>query len=41
MLELLIPSLLETLYMVFFSTIFSLTIGFPLGILLDLFHLLF
>ncbi|WP_042683223.1 methionine ABC transporter permease [Anaerosalibacter massiliensis] len=34
MLELLIPSLLETLYMVFFSTIFSLTIGFPLGILL-------
>lgn len=34
MLELLIPSLLETLYMVFFSTIFSLAIGFPLGILL-------
>ncbi|MCW7999836.1 methionine ABC transporter permease [Clostridium sp. cpc1] len=34
MLELLIPSLLETLYMVFFSTIFSLIIGFPLGILL-------
>lgn len=34
MLELLIPSLLETLYMVFFSTIFSLILGFPLGILL-------
>ncbi|MBV1818130.1 ABC transporter permease [Anaerosalibacter bizertensis] len=34
MLELLIPSLLETLYMVFFSTIFSLIIGFPLGVLL-------
>ncbi|MBW4828967.1 MAG: ABC transporter permease [Clostridiaceae bacterium] len=34
MLELLITSLLETLYMVFFSTIFSLIIGFPLGILL-------
>jgi len=34
MVELLIPSLLETLYMVFFSTIFSLLLGFPLGILL-------
>lgn len=34
MLELLIPSVLETLYMVFFSTIFSLIIGFPLGVLL-------
>ena len=34
MAELIIPSLLETLYMVFFSTIFSLLIGFPLGILL-------
>ncbi|MDR7856616.1 methionine ABC transporter permease [Tissierella sp.] len=34
MAELVIPSLLETLYMVFFSTIFSLLIGFPLGILL-------
>ena len=32
--ELLIPSLLETLYMVLFSTIFSILIGFPLGILL-------
>ncbi len=34
MAELIIPSLLQTLYMVFFSTIFSLVIGFPLGILL-------
>jgi len=34
MAELVIPSLFETLYMVFFSTIFSLLIGFPLGILL-------
>lgn len=34
MAELVIPSLFETLYMVFFSTIFSLIIGFPLGILL-------
>jgi D-methionine transport system permease protein len=34
MAELIIPSLLQTLYMVFFSTVFSLVIGFPLGILL-------
>jgi D-methionine transport system permease protein len=34
MTELIIPSLLESLYMVFFSTIFSLLLGFPLGILL-------
>jgi D-methionine transport system permease protein len=34
MAELIFPSLIETLYMVFFSTIFSLIIGFPLGILL-------
>ena len=34
MAELVIPSLLETLYMVFFSTVFSLLLGFPLGILL-------
>lgn len=34
MFNLVIPSLMETLYMVFFSTIFSLLIGFPLGILL-------
>ncbi len=34
MAELVIPSLFETLYMVFFSTVFSLVIGFPLGILL-------
>ena len=34
MAELIIPSLLETLYMVFFSTIFSILIGFPLGVLL-------
>ncbi len=34
MAELIIPSLLETLYMVFFSTIFSLVLGFPLGVLL-------
>ncbi|TJX15242.1 ABC transporter permease [Tissierella creatinini] len=34
MAELIIPSLLETLYMVFFSTIFSILLGFPLGILL-------
>jgi D-methionine transport system permease protein len=32
--ELIVPALLETLYMVFFSTIFSLIIGLPLGILL-------
>lgn len=34
MADLIISSLLETLYMVFFSTIFSLVIGFPLGVLL-------
>ncbi|NLJ97950.1 MAG: ABC transporter permease [Tissierellia bacterium] len=34
MAKLVIPSLLETLYMVVFSTVFSLLIGFPLGILL-------
>ena len=34
MFELLIPSLLETLYMVILSTILSLLIGFPLGVLL-------
>jgi len=34
MADLIIPSLFETLYMVFFSTIFSLILGFPLGILL-------
>lgn len=34
MLDLIIPSLLETLYMVFFSTIFSILLGFPLGVLL-------
>lgn len=34
MAELVIPSLLQTLYMVFFSTVFSILIGFPLGILL-------
>ena len=34
MLELVIPSLLQTLYMVFFSTLFSLVLGFPMGILL-------
>ncbi len=34
MLELLIPSLLESLYMVVTSTFFSLLIGFPLGVLL-------
>ena len=34
MAELVIPSLFETLYMVFFSTVFSLLLGFPLGILL-------
>ena len=34
MAELVIPSLLETLYMVFFSTVFSLLIGFPLGVIL-------
>ncbi len=32
--ELIVPSLMETLYMVFFSTIFSILLGFPLGILL-------
>lgn len=34
MMELVIPSLFETIYMVFTSTILSLLIGFPLGILL-------
>lgn len=34
MAELVIPSLFETLYMVFFSTFFALLLGFPLGILL-------
>ena len=34
MFDLVIPSLMQTLYMVFFSTIFSLLLGFPLGILL-------
>lgn len=34
MAELVLPSLMETLYMVLFSTIFSILLGFPLGILL-------
>lgn len=34
MADLIIPALVETLYMVFFSTVFSLILGFPLGILL-------
>lgn len=34
MLDLLMPPLLETIYMVSVSTVFSLIIGFPLGILL-------
>lgn len=34
MFELVMPSLIETLYMVIVSTIFSLLIGFPLGVLL-------
>jgi len=34
MAELIIPSLLETIYMVSLSTLFSLIIGFPLGVLL-------
>lgn len=34
MLKLIIPSLLDTLYMVSLSTIFSLLLGFPLGVLL-------
>lgn len=34
MAELVIPSLIETIYMVFVSTFFSLLIGLPLGILL-------
>lgn len=34
MANLIVPSLLETLYMVFFSTIFSIILGFPLGVLL-------
>jgi len=33
-LELIIPSLLQTVYMVFFSTVFSLLLGFPMGVLL-------
>lgn len=34
MADLIMPSLWETLYMVFFSTIFSIILGFPMGILL-------
>lgn len=34
MAELIIPSVIETIYMVFFSAIFSIILGFPLGILL-------
>lgn len=34
MAELIVPSLIETIYMVFVSTFFSLLIGLPLGILL-------
>ncbi len=34
MFELVMPSLIETLYMVIVSTVFSLLIGFPLGVLL-------
>ncbi len=34
MADLIIPALIETLYMVFFSTVFSLILGFPLGVLL-------
>src|SRR5690554_1576892 len=34
MAELIIPSFLETIYMVSFSTLFSIILGFPLGILL-------
>lgn len=34
MIDLLLPSLMETLKMVFFSTVFALILGFPLGILL-------
>ena len=34
MFPLIIPSIIETLYMVITATIFSLIIGFPLGVLL-------
>jgi D-methionine transport system permease protein len=34
MIDLVLPSVLETLYMVSFSTIFSILLGFPLGVLL-------
>jgi D-methionine transport system permease protein len=34
MADLIIPALTETLYMVFLSTVFSLLLGFPLGVLL-------
>lgn len=34
MADLIVPALIETLHMVFLSTIFSLILGFPLGILL-------
>ena len=34
MAEMVIPSLLETIYMVAVSTVFSILLGFPLGILL-------
>jgi len=33
-LELILPSLFQTVYMVFFSTVFSLLLGFPMGVLL-------
>ncbi|NLL80871.1 MAG: ABC transporter permease [Tissierellia bacterium] len=34
MIDLVLPSVLETLYMVSFSTMFSILLGFPLGVLL-------
>ena len=33
--SMILDSTLETLYMVFFSTIFSLLIGFPIGVLVS------
>jgi D-methionine transport system permease protein len=34
MADLVIPSLIETVYMVFFSTLFALILGFPLGVIM-------
>ncbi|MCI6544965.1 MAG: methionine ABC transporter permease, partial [Spirochaetia bacterium] len=35
-LSLVLPSTVQTLQMVFFSTVFALLVGFPLGVLLSI-----